>query len=389
MPDNIYPLKFEIIGKVETIRKDKIITLLFNEKPSGVNYIIFEDELTAGKLQIINISSFVKNKKIVYRALAQYSTEGKNDLIKAGSFIGLVKEEDENESGVPGNAPYKEKKIYKKTIITDIDCREMILIPSGKFVFGSDNGDKDEKPQQIIQLDDFYMDKYEVSNSDYNTFIKKTNSKPPISWSAGTYNEGEDDFPVIVSYYEAVKYAEWAGKRLPAEEEWEKAARGSGIDYEKDQEGHYVIIVKPVIYPWGNKLDPLKANCQEFWESAQGANIARDINITGDIKKYKRGLLPVFSFKETGDSIYGIVNMSGNATEWTSSWYNAYKGSRHSDKMFGRQVKVIRGGAWFNSMNKLRSTNREIGGLPNLYDDTIAGFRCVKEPTIVDISPAD
>jgi formylglycine-generating enzyme required for sulfatase activity len=378
---NLYPLKFDITGKVETIRKDKVITLLFEKKPSGITYIIIEDELAAGKLQIMNVTSFSKNNKIIYRALARYSAEGNFDLIKAGSYIGLVREDEEKTPELPAEETKKEKKIFKNSIITDTDYRKMILIPSGKFIFGSDNGDRDEKPQQIILMDDYYIDKYEVSNSDYDIFIKKTNSKPPISWTSGTYNKGEEDFPVIVSYYEAVKYAEWAGKNLPTEEEWEKAARGTGIEYIKDPDGHYVTIIKPVIYPWGNQFDSLKTNSIEFWD---------DINITNDFKKkYNKGLLPVYFSKGAGDSIYGIVNLSGNAAEWTSSWYNAYKGSRYSDKMFGRQVKVIRGGAWFYTRDKVRTTNREIGGLPNLYEDNIAGFRCVKEPTIVDISNAN
>jgi formylglycine-generating enzyme required for sulfatase activity len=381
LPGNLFSLKFNITGKVETIRKDKIITLIFDERPTGINYIIIEDDMAAGKLQIINVSSFIKNKKIIYRALAQYSIEGENDLIKAGSSIGLIKEDEEKNPETPIEETKKEKKIYKETIVTDIDLREMILIPSGKFIFGSDSGEKDEKPQQTILLDDYYIDKYEVSNSDYALFIKKTNSKPPISWTTGNYRNGEDDFPVTISYYEAVRYAEWAGKSLPTEEEWEKAARGTGIEYVKDQDGHYVTITKPVVYPWGNQFDALKTNSIEFWD---------DNNITNDIKKkYPRGLLPVYFSRGTGDSVYGIVNMSGNAAEWTSSWYNAYKGSRLSDKMFGRQVKVIRGGTWFQSRDKLRTTNREIGGLPNLYDDNIAGFRCVKEPSIVDISKAN
>jgi formylglycine-generating enzyme required for sulfatase activity len=252
----------------------------------------------------------------------------------------------------------------------------MILIPAGKFILGSNSGEKDEAPEQIIKLDDFYIDKYEVTNSDYYLYIIKSNSKPPISWVKGTFNDGEDNFPVIVSYNEAVKYAEWASKRLPTEEEWEKAARGTGLEIIKDSDGVYYVNEKPIIYPWGNKFDPSKTNSVEFWETK---NIGEEIK-----KKYNKGLLPVHMFQDEGNSVYGVVNMCGNASEWTSSWYSAYKGSKYIDKMFGKQVKVIRGGSWFSLKDKLRVSNREYGGIPNLYEDNIAGFRCVKDPTIID-----
>ena len=379
---NTYSIKFDLTGKIESVRRDNIITLLFEVKPEKDNYLILEDELVVGKIVLLSVNAFSINQKTIYRALAEYSFTVKENLniIKTGSVIGLIKEEKKEEPVTSRDELKKEKISYKKLIISEIDYREMVIIPAGKFLFGSDKGEKNEQPEQIIFLEDFYIDKYEVSNSDYLLFVKKTNAKPPVSWVNGKYNDGEDDFPVLVSYYEAVKYAEWAGKRLPSEEEWEKAARGFGIE-QITQDKRIAAPVNTAIFPWGDKFDPIKANSLEFWEAK---NIGDEIR-----KKYKKGLLPVYLFKGAGDSIFGVINMAGNAAEWTSSWYNAYKGSKHSDKLFGKQVKVIRGGAWYNQNKKLRTTNRDIGGLPNLYIDNIAGFRCVKEPTIIDESKSD
>jgi formylglycine-generating enzyme required for sulfatase activity len=368
--------KFVLTGEVESIRKDNLVTILFKEKPVKEEYLVIEDNFVIGKITIININALTENNRIEYRVLAEFSLKERTNTIKAGSFIALLKEDEKKEAINPTGAIKKEESIYKKIIFTDIDCKDMILIPEGKFIFGSNTGEKDETPEQIIKLDDFYIDKYEVSNSDYYIFVNRSNSKPPISWINGKYKKGEDNFPVMVSYYEAVKYADWAGKRLPTEEEWEKAARGTGMEIFKNPEGYYYIIEKPIIYPWGNKFDPLKTNSLEFWESK---NIGEEVK-----NKYTKGLLPVYNFNDIGNSSYGAVNMSGNASEWTSSWYNAYKNSKHSSKMYGKQVKVIRGGSWFNSKFKVRATNREIGGIPNLYNDNIAGFRCVKDPTIID-----
>lgn len=368
--------KFILTGEVESIRKDNLITILFKEKPGKEEYLIIEDNFIIGKITIININALTENNRSEYRAIAEFSLKERKNTIKAGSFIALLKEDEKKETVNPTGTIKKEESIYKKIIFTDIDGKDMILIPEGKFIFGSNTGEKDEAPEQIIKLDDFYIDKYEVSNSDYYIFINRSNSKAPISWINGKFKNGEDNFPVMVSYFEAVKYAEWAGKRLPTEEEWEKAARGTGMEIIKNPEGYYYIIEKPIIYPWGNKFDPLKTNSLEFWELK---NIGEEVK-----NKYKKGLLPVYNFKDIGNSLYGVVNMSGNASEWTSSWYNAYKNSKYSNKMYGKQVKVIRGGAWFNTKFKVRATNRDIGGIPNLYEDNIAGFRCVKDPTIID-----
>ena len=94
-------------------------------------------------------------------------------------------------------------------------------------------------------------------------------------------------------------------------------------------------------------------------------------------------MLPVKSFKR-GKSPYGVVNMSGNAMEWTTSWYLPYSGNNMVNKNLGTQYRVLRGGAWCSNRRGIKVTARDIGGISNFSKDYIAGFRCLK-----DISPLD
>ncbi|MFQ5600865.1 MAG: formylglycine-generating enzyme family protein [Candidatus Krumholzibacteriia bacterium] len=167
------------------------------------------------------------------------------------------------------------------------DVEGMILIPAGEFKMGSSSEDRfadsDEKPQRIVHLPAFYIDQFEISNLDYKRFIDAVGYPPPPGWKDGNYAEGADFFPVYdVSWWEAAAYARWAGKRLPTEAEWEKAARGT--------DGRR--------FPWGNESSDDMANSGP-------------------------GYAPINAFLE-GASVYGVVNMAGNVAEWTSSVYEPY-----------------------------------------------------------------
>jgi sulfatase modifying factor 1 len=158
--------------------------------------------------------------------------------------------------------------------------------------------------------------------------------------------------------------------------EWEKAARGAGYEPGPGGEAGPAFVKRPRVYPWGDRFDAARANSADFWGAA---------NAGLEIKKTRaKGLLPVGSFDGQGESPYGVADMAGNAQEWTSSWYRAYPGNTYRHKLFGTQVKVLRGGSYLDGGPGLRSTRRQIGGLPNLYDDPIGGFRCLKEPTVID-----
>ncbi len=365
--------EYEISAEIESRRKGNLITLLFTGVPDKINYLIIDKKKVIGEIDLMSITRIsLPGKK--YRGVATYRLFRESDemLIRSGSKIGLLKKTKKYVRDF-SDPPFIEKRKFNKRIISIIDEREMVLIPGGKFFFGSDRGDADESPEQKVYLDAYYIDRYEVSNREYMKFIRDTNSRTPASWVNGNYTPGSGDLPVLVTYYEALAYARWCAKRLPSEFEWEKAARGDGGADADDTRS-----IK-LIYPWGRKFNPERANSLEFWSQKKtGRGIKEEYSIAG--VRY----LSVYSFEKRGESPYSVLNMSGNAMEWTSSWYMPYEGNNHLNSRYGTQYKVLRGGAWFSNKQRVRVTSREIGGIPNLYSDSMAGFRCVKEPTSLD-----
>jgi len=228
---------------------------------------------------------------------------------------------------------------------TGDDAREMVLVPEGVFTRGSDSGGFDEKPQQEIYLDAFYVDKYEVSVEEYNKFRRAANYiEPSVPFFQGDHNILKTpNFPVVgVSWYDAVNYCTWAGKRLLTEAEWEKAARGT----------------HGLVYPWGNTFLPKRAN----------------IAGTADAHKY---MAPVGSFP-MGRSVYGVYDMAGNASEWVEDWYDqfTYKKSSMINPTGVEKSKnhVFRGGSWDARKVDARAAKR-FAATPG-RKDSIVGFRC-------------
>lgn len=221
---------------------------------------------------------------------------------------------------------------------------DMVLIPAGEFTMGKNSaGVTDWQPEHKVTVDAFYMDKCEVTNKQYFEFCKSTGNPLPEFWGSSQFKCSLEypDHPVTgVNFTDALKYAHWAGKRLPTEAEWEYAARGglSGSNY-----------------PWGNQIDSTLVNYG---------------------KKYKT-TLKVGSFKPNG---YGLFDMGGNVWEWTmdnygSNYYAISPGLNPLGPESGR-FKVIRGGSWHSGAMCIQTYYRN--GLPGSWVDFAVGFRCVK-----------
>jgi len=224
----------------------------------------------------------------------------------------------------------------------------MAVVPAGEFMMGSSAGDSDEQPAHRVYVDAFSMDKYEVTVGQYAAFLQVTGGDPPSEWNTMNQSSYQKRPVANVDWADAAAYCRWAGKRLPTEAEWEKAARGT--------DGR--------LYPWGNDPPtPLHANYGKTGSNGHGA------------------LAPVGTL-EDGKSPYGIYDMAGNVWEWVSDWYDQdyYKNSPSQNPTgpSSGESKVLRGGSWGSDPQHLRSALRYLHRSAHRHKDY--GFRCAKSP---------
>jgi formylglycine-generating enzyme required for sulfatase activity len=199
----------------------------------------------------------------------------------------------------------------------------MVAVPAGEFIMGTDEEDlqdkageygimkpwfSDEHPAHRVNLPLYFIDRYETTHEAYRTFVQNTGHRPPPDWSNGQFPAGRARHPVVhVSWEDANAYCLWAGKRLPTEVEWEKAARGpDGLQY-----------------PWGNEFDETRAN------------VNGQVGNTTEVGHYENGRSP-----------YGAYDMIGNVWEWTADWYRPYPGNNYTSDKFGEKARVLRGNSW-------------------------------------------
>jgi sulfatase modifying factor 1 len=224
--------------------------------------------------------------------------------------------------------------------------QKMVYIPQGPFVMGGrdEESPNSERPSHTVYLAAYFIDPFPVVNIDYLEFVGATDYRVPVHWSRGTFPTGTGNHPVTnVTWKDAEAYAEWAGKRLPTEAEWEKAARGT------DE--------RP--YPWGDR----------FVEGER----CNSNNIIGTTT-------PVDEFPD-GRSAYGVWDMAGNVYEWCADYYDEeyYKHSPSSNPPGpqGGQERVVRGGSYQETRASLRCTHR--AGAAETYNRDNVGFRCAMD----------
>lgn len=249
-----------------------------------------------------------------------------------------------------------------ETITTPKDGAVMVYVPAGEFLMGTSDADielykemfplrdsarfDNERPQRTVFVDAFYIDKFEVTNAQYKRFLTETGYTPKHYLDYPPYNT--PNFPAAVLEWEdAVAYVDWAGKRLPTEAEWEKAARGT--------DGR--------IWPWGNKWDSTKLSGND------GTGLKDGYKETAPVGQFPQGASP-----------YGAHDMAGNLWEWVADWYDAnyYRTAPTNINPRGPETgdgHVLKGGGWAENLDFTRCANR-LGGNPG---SLLRGFRCAMD----------
>jgi len=242
-----------------------------------------------------------------------------------------------------------------QTWTSPVDGMALVCVPAGDFLMGSSNGDadaaNDEKPQHTVYLDAYWIDQTEVTNAQYARCVATGACRRPESdnsYARNSYYDNSEyaDYPVIyVSWDDAVDYCTWAGRVLPSEAEWEKAARGTGGQ----------------IYPWGNQAP-----------YSDLLNYAGNIGDTTAVGSYPAGASP-----------YGALDMAGNVWEWTADWYDSdYYSSqttwRNPAGPASGVYRVVRGGSWYYVSWSGRAAFRYWNA--PVYRSNALGFRCRLSP---------
>lgn len=236
------------------------------------------------------------------------------------------------------------------TRISEKDGMVMVYVPAGEFLMGSadsdSQADSNEKPQHMVYLDAFWIDRTEVTNAQYKQCVQAGKCK--ASSYADNFRFNDDNQPAVgVDWNDAQAYCQWAGRQSPTEAQWEKATRGTDNR----------------LYPWGNQ----RATCEYAVIDDGSGNGCGQGSAAWTVGSKPEGVSP-----------YGALDMAGNVWEWVADWYDeqyyTHSPSRNPSGPSSGQYRVLRGGSWDNSALSVRAADR-YRGAPT-YRLNYVGFRC-------------
>jgi len=315
--------------------------------------------MIGGALHVVRLGA---NRMMDMRDKATYNpAEMEHHIRAAGEDLTLHAKNEH------GTAPTGYSVTEAEALLTDDQwstVNSMVDIPGGSFLMGTDRERSDayDRPRHRMIVEPYRIDKYPVTNAQYALFVAKTGHRPPLHWKDGYIPEGKKLLPVtMVSWHDAMAYAQWAGKRLPTEAEWEKAARGT--------DGRR--------WPWGNQMDTHRLNTY-----------------------YNVGVASIVTRFENGASPYGVLDMAGNVSEWVADDFIAYPGTDADSDVFKAKVpraesaqdramkvvdlvavkgryKVLRGGSWKSDPFSTSTYHRNFSW--PFFASDFFGFRCAAD----------
>jgi sulfatase modifying factor 1 len=263
-------------------------------------------------------------------------------------------------------------------ILAEALDRCVVTVPAGEFVMGNDAGPRDERPQRSVYLDGYEIDRYEVTNVQYQRFLAATGRQPPPYWSTDGFPPGQAAYPVAgVTWEDADAYCTWIGRRLPTEAEWEKACRGTDAR----------------VYPRGDAWDPQRVNVDPIQSGLARAYTEAGVVGLGDdwgplltipTNSDIAGLRPVWSYAK-GASPYQVLDLVGSVSEWVADWYN-WNGywdvpDRNPLVLEPEWNRALRGSSWYPygvegwAQDQSRCSCRNSSHHHDLPDSRV-GFRC-------------
>ena len=352
IPKDIMLFMEELAYWMFTQEKDR---LHFNTLKDAINKYFDDETKKMLRLSLDNLDYQIRNCSFLSRHAQGYYSFAHRSFIEyfvAGKLAREIPQDKAKEIKITDETALFVSELIDPSVYERIEPPQgvrvpanMVYVPPGQFIMG------EEDNIRITSLkEEFFIDKYPVTNTQFCAFLNERGNqqeggKEWINLEGSHKDEryhirkdgnrfvvepGFENHPVFyVTWYGARAYAKWAGKRLPTEEEWEKAARG----------------IDGRVYPWGNEYDKDKCNTYEL-----------EIGHTTPVKRYKEGLSP-----------YGCLDVAGNVWEWTDSWYD--QGQVDS--------KVLRGGSWDGSQDDGRCADRFMG-FPGNRRASIVGFRCAR-----------